>query len=119
MCPNGLVSAVLAAMIASQLPGEGAVIQDVIYAVIFFSVILSNLMSFRIEKGGLKWVGKAMFYRHVAEGPTADVKPSGAADGLNALPEGASAPDNAPAPAEHPAASGENAPAPADENHPS
>ena len=105
MCPNGLVSAVLAAMIASQLPGEGAVIQDVIYAVIFFSVILSNLMSFRIEKGGLKWVGKAMFYRHAAEGPTADVKPSGAADGLNALPEGASAPDNAPAPA--------------DENHPS
>lgn len=64
MCPNGLVSAVLAAMIASQLPEEGAVIQDVIYAVIFFSVLLSNLMSFRIEKGGLKWLGKAMFGRH-------------------------------------------------------
>ena len=67
MCPNGLVSAVLAAMIASQLPQEGAVIQDVIYAVIFFSVVLSNLMSFRIEKGGLKWVGKALFYRHAQE----------------------------------------------------
>lgn len=64
MCPNGLVSAVLAAIIASQLPEEGAVIQDVIYAVIFFSVLLSNLMSFRIEKGGLKWVGRAMFRRH-------------------------------------------------------
>ncbi len=67
MCPNGLVSAVLAAMIASQLPQEGAVIQDVIYAVIFFSVVLSNLMSFRIEKGGLKWVGRAMFYRHAPD----------------------------------------------------
>lgn len=64
MCPNGLVSAVLAAIIASQLPEEGSVIQDVIYAVIFFSVLLSNLMSFRIEKGGLKWVGRAMFGRH-------------------------------------------------------
>lgn len=64
MCPNGLVSAVLAAIIASQLPEEGAVIQDVIYAVIFCSVLLSNLMSFRIEKGGLKWVGRAMFGRH-------------------------------------------------------
>ena len=67
MCPNGLVSAVLVAMIASQLPEEGAVIQDVIYAVIFFSVVLSNLMSFRIEKGGLKWLGKAMFFRHACE----------------------------------------------------
>ena len=67
MCPNGLVSAVLAAMIASQLPEEGAVIQDVIYAVIFFSVVLSNLMSFRIEKGGLKWVGKALFFRHAEQ----------------------------------------------------
>lgn len=64
MCPNGLVSAVLAAIIASQLPQEGGVIQDVIYAVIFFSVLLSNLMSFRIEKGGLKWLGRAMFGRH-------------------------------------------------------
>ena len=64
MCPNGLVSAVLAAMIAQQLPQEGAVIQDVIYSVIFFSVILSSLMSFRIEKGGLRWIGEAFFMRH-------------------------------------------------------
>lgn len=64
MCPNGLVSAVLAAMVASQLPAEGQVVQDIIYAVIFFSVLLSNLMSFRIEKGGLVWVGKALFRRH-------------------------------------------------------
>ena len=81
MCPNGLVSAVLAAMIASQLPKEGAVIQDVIYAVIFFSVLISNLMSFRIEKGGLKWLGKAMFARHAAapvlEAPAPEPEPAG------------------------------------------
>ena len=65
MCPNGLVSAVLAAMIAQQLPENGHVIQDVIYSVIFFSVMLSSLMSFRIEKGGLRWIGKSFFYRHV------------------------------------------------------
>lgn len=65
MCPNGLVSAVLAALIAQQLPGEGQVIQDVIYSVIFFSVILSSLMSFRIEKGGLQWIGRWVFSRHV------------------------------------------------------
>ncbi|MGN1057759.1 MAG: cation:proton antiporter [Candidatus Avelusimicrobium sp.] len=78
MCPNGLVSAVLAAMIASQLPEEGAVIQDVIYAVIFFSVLLSNLMSFRIEKGGLKWLGKAMFKRHKVQMPDALAVPPSA-----------------------------------------
>ncbi|MBR2392180.1 MAG: cation:proton antiporter [Elusimicrobiaceae bacterium] len=66
MCPNGLVSAVLAAMIAVQLPNDGAVIQDVIYAVIFFSVFLSNLMSYRIEKGGLKWLGAMFFHRHTS-----------------------------------------------------
>lgn len=65
MCPNGLVSAVLAAMIAQQLPENGHIIQDVIYSVIFFSVMLSSLMSFRIEKGGLRWIGKSFFYRHV------------------------------------------------------
>ncbi len=69
MCPNGLVSAVLAAVVAAQLPQEGAVIQDVIYAVIFFSVILSNLMSFRIEKGGLVWVGRVFFRRHSKQLP--------------------------------------------------
>ena len=84
MCPNGLVSAVLAAMIASQLPEEGAVIQDVIYAVIFFSVLLSNLMSFRIEKGGLKWVGKALFYRHAEE--AAPAEPSRPAEGQDNPP---------------------------------
>ncbi|MBR3604189.1 MAG: cation:proton antiporter [Elusimicrobiaceae bacterium] len=64
MCPNGLVSAVLAAMIAQHLPENGRVIQDVIYSVIFFSVMLSSLMSFRIEKGGLLWIGEHFFLRH-------------------------------------------------------
>lgn len=64
MCPNGLVSAVLAAIIAQQLPAEGAVIQDVIYSVIFFSVLLSGFMAFRLEKGGLQWIGRVFFARH-------------------------------------------------------
>ena len=96
MCPNGLVSAVLAAMIASQLPKEGAVIQDVIYAVIFFSVLLSNLMSFRIEKGGLKWVGRALFYRHEAD-PSASFTPAEtAASPETALPGPEAAEPSAP-----------------------
>ena len=80
MCPNGLVSAVLAAMMAQQLPEHGAIIQDVIYSIIFFSVMLSSLMSFRIEKGGLKWIDSTFLMRHkneeavvvVSAGPTAD-----------------------------------------------
>lgn len=64
MCPNGLVSAVLAAVIAQQLPEQGGTIQDVIYSVIFFSIILSNLMSFRLEKGGLSCLGRTFFSRH-------------------------------------------------------
>lgn len=79
MCPNGLVSAVLAAMIAQQLPEQGGTIQDVIYSVIFFSVILSNLMSFRIEKGGFSWLGRAFFSRHAADaGEKPQDPPSGA-----------------------------------------
>ncbi|MBR2864775.1 MAG: cation:proton antiporter [Elusimicrobiaceae bacterium] len=64
MCPNGLVSAVLAAMIAQRLPEGGDVLKDVIYSVILFSVIFSSLMSFRIEKGGLRWIGESFFMRH-------------------------------------------------------
>ena len=109
MCPNGLVSAVLAAMIASQLPEEGAVIQDVIYAVIFFSVLLSNLMSFRIEKGGLKWLGKAMFGRHK---PDEIPAPPGQAAALSEpipgetalIPEQDNPPQESPAPGSPPQA---------------
>lgn len=63
MFPNGLVSAVLAAMIAQQLPGEGRLVQDVVYSVIFFSVLFSNFFSFRIEKGGLTGLNR-LFKRH-------------------------------------------------------
>ena len=67
MCPNGLISAVLAALAAQQLGPSGQVMQDVVYAVIFFSVIMASLMSFRIEKGGLPWIGRAFFARHEEE----------------------------------------------------
>ena len=80
MCPNGLVSAVLAAMIAQQLAENGKLIPDVIYSVIFFSVILSSLMSFRIEKGGLRWIGRAFFSRHAAGEASAADTTAAAAD---------------------------------------
>ena len=67
MCPNGLVSAVLAAMAAQQLPGEGETVQDVVYAVIFFGVILSNLLSFRLQKGGLQGFVNSAFSRHISQ----------------------------------------------------
>lgn len=67
-CPNGLVSAVLAAMAAQQLPQGGAALQDVISALIFFSVIVTGLMSLRIEKGGLLWAGR-FFSRHAGTEP--------------------------------------------------
>lgn len=87
MCPNGLVSAVLAAMIAQELGEQGRVIPDVIYSVIFFGVILSSLMSFRIEKGGLQWIGRRFFARHGEPAAPAPAQPSAAAgetpDGQN------------------------------------
>lgn len=85
MFPNGLVSAVLAAIIAQQLPKEGAILQDVIYSVIFFSVLASNFMSFRIEKGGLTWLANTFFKRHAAEEAAAVAVP-GAASGQDEPP---------------------------------
>ena len=79
MCPNGLVSAVLAAMLAQQLGEKGQIIQDVIYSVIFFGVILSGLMSFRIEKGGLRWIGRLFFARHRDVAPVVALQTSSAA----------------------------------------
>ena len=76
MCPNGLVSAVLAAMIAQELGEQGRVIPDVIYSVIFFGVILSSLMSFRIEKGGLQWIGRLFFARHNDVAPFPESAPA-------------------------------------------
>lgn len=75
MCPNGLISAVLAALAAQQLEAAGTVMQDVIYSVIFFSVIFASLMSFRIEKGGLLWIGRTFFERH--ENPAQDPQQQG------------------------------------------
>lgn len=69
MCPVGLVSAVLAALAAQELPQADSAFQDVVYSVIFFSIILSNFMSFRIEKGKLQWVNRSFFARHADGGP--------------------------------------------------
>lgn len=62
MCLNGFVSAALTAMIAVQLPEDGSVIQDALYAGISFRVLFLNLMFYCIEKGGLKWGGEGIFF---------------------------------------------------------
>ncbi|MGB2579911.1 NhaP-type Na+/H+ or K+/H+ antiporter [Elusimicrobium simillimum] len=63
MVPNGLVSAVLAATMAQQY-GASKGIEDLVYSVIFFTVIFSSVLSFFIEKGWFGKVGNVLFYRH-------------------------------------------------------
>lgn len=64
MVPKGLVTAVLASLIMqSGVPG-GAVLQNTIYSVILFSIILATLFSFFIEKGWTVQVSDFLFKRH-------------------------------------------------------
>ncbi|WP_424246012.1 NhaP-type Na+/H+ or K+/H+ antiporter [Elusimicrobium posterum] len=63
MCPNGLVSAVLAATAGAQMGGQNG-IQDTAYSVIFFSLIITSILSFFIEKGYVDGAANIMFYRH-------------------------------------------------------
>lgn len=55
-------------MIAVQLPEDGSVIQDALYAGISFRVLFLNLMFYCIEKGGLKWGGRNLFHCHNSKG---------------------------------------------------
>lgn len=64
MVPKGLVTAVLASMIAqSGIPG-GMVLQDTIYSVILFSIIFSTVIAFLIEKGYANPAANFFFKRH-------------------------------------------------------
>ena len=64
MVPKGLVTAVLASLIMqSGVPG-GAVLQNTIYSVILFSIILATLLSFFIEKGWAIPAVNFLFKRH-------------------------------------------------------
>jgi len=63
MCPNGLVTAVLAATAAQTLPEPNG-IKDSVYSLIFFSFIFCAILSFLIEKGYFNKVSDALFARH-------------------------------------------------------
>ncbi|ACC98854.1 Na+/H+ exchanger [Elusimicrobium minutum Pei191] len=77
LCPSGLVAAVLAATASQQLGGTNG-IQDTVYSVIFFSLILTSLFSFVIEKEYTRPITDFIFSRHnedIKEEPPSD-KPS-------------------------------------------
>ncbi len=64
MVPKGLVTAVLASLIMqSGVPG-GVILQNTIYSVILFSIILATLLSFFIEKGWGMPAVNFLFKRH-------------------------------------------------------
>lgn len=64
MVPKGLVTAVLAALIMKSGVSGGAVLQNTIYSVILFSIILATLFSFFIEKGWCMPAINFLFKRH-------------------------------------------------------
>ncbi|WP_428897334.1 Sodium/hydrogen exchanger family protein [Parelusimicrobium proximum] len=64
LCPSGLVSAVMAAMVAQELPDGGKNVEGIIYSLIFFSVVFTAVTSLLIEKGKLKGLYKLFFGRH-------------------------------------------------------
>ena len=63
MCPNGLVTAVLAATVAQTLSDPSG-IRDSVYSLIFFSIIFCAVLSFLIEKGYFNKVSDSLFARH-------------------------------------------------------
>ena len=63
MCPNGLVTAVLAATAAQTLPEPNG-IKDSVYSLILFSFIFCAILSFLIEKGYFNKASDKLFARH-------------------------------------------------------
>lgn len=54
MTPKGLAAAVLASMPLQAGLGGGAAIQDTVYAVILFSIAATTLLTFLLERGGIR-----------------------------------------------------------------
>ncbi|MCL2887778.1 MAG: cation:proton antiporter [Elusimicrobia bacterium] len=75
MVPNGLVSAVLCAVVVRQYGNTGG-IADVVYSVIFFTVIMSSVLSFIIEKGWFTKTADRFFKRHVPYVPKPETLPA-------------------------------------------
>lgn len=55
MVPKGLAAAVLASMPLQAGIEKGSILQDATYAVILFSIILTSVLTFLVERG---WIGK-------------------------------------------------------------
>ena len=64
MMPKGLVTAVLASLIMQAGLEGSAVLQNTVYSVILFSIILATLSSFLIEKGYCVKAVNFLFKRH-------------------------------------------------------
>lgn len=64
MVPKGLVTAVLASLVAQSGIKGGALLQDIIYSVIMLSIIFATVLAFLAEKGFSAKAADAMFKRH-------------------------------------------------------
>jgi NhaP-type Na+/H+ or K+/H+ antiporter len=64
MAPKGLVTAVLASLVAQSGIAVTAILQDIIYSVILFSIIFSTIFAFLIEKGYVVRTINLVFKRH-------------------------------------------------------
>lgn len=64
MVPKGLVTAVLASLVAQSGIANSAALQDIIYSVIMFSIIFATILAFLAEKGFSAKAADAIFKRH-------------------------------------------------------
>jgi NhaP-type Na+/H+ or K+/H+ antiporter len=64
MAPKGLVTAVLASLVAQSGIAGTEILQDIIYSVILFSIIFSTIFAFLIEKGYATKTVNFIFKRH-------------------------------------------------------
>ncbi|MDR0953288.1 MAG: cation:proton antiporter [Elusimicrobiota bacterium] len=65
MVPKGLITAVLASLIAQSGIAGGQILQDIIYSAILFSIIFATIISFCIEKGYGEHAINFFFKRHI------------------------------------------------------
>jgi len=81
MVPKGLAAALLASLPAQQGMAEGALIQDIVYAMILFSIAGTAILSFWVEKSGLPQPYRLVFSGYAvgtkrAEGSGESLEPS-------------------------------------------
>lgn len=69
MAPKGLAAAVLASLPLQEGLESGVIIQDVVYAVILFSIIAAASLSFAVEKDHLPGFFRKVFARYPDNGP--------------------------------------------------